>query len=250
VADRGTVTLLEEVLEVHGGAARWQAAQRVHARARSGGFLLRSRVPGTRFADYRLTVDLDARTTILDPFPEPGLRGVFERGETRVEREDGEVVASRTEPRKAFFGRAGVRRNLRWDALDATYFAGYAMWNYLSFPPLLLQPGVAVRELSPWRSDGEELRRLEADFPAGLDTHSPRQTFYIDAGGRLRRHDYVAEVVGRWARAAHLCADHENADGLLFPTRRWVRPIGPRNRPLPFPTMVWIHVTDLRVESG
>jgi hypothetical protein len=145
------MTLVDEALEAHGGAARWQAAKRVRAHARSGGFLLRTRVPGNRFADYRLTVDLDERRTVMDPFPEPEVRGVFERGEARLEREGGEVVASRRDPRKAFFGRAGLRRNFRWDALDATYFAGYAMWNYLSFPLLLTRPDVEVREISPWR---------------------------------------------------------------------------------------------------
>jgi hypothetical protein len=145
------MTLVDEALEAHGGAARWQAAKRVRARARSGGFLLRTRVPGNRFADYHLTVDLDERRTVMDPFPEPEVRGVFERGEARLEREGGEVVASRRDPRKAFFGRAGLRRNFRWDALDATYFAGYAMWNYLSFPLLLTRPDVEVREISPWR---------------------------------------------------------------------------------------------------
>ena len=243
------MTLLDDALEAHGGATRWQAARQVRARARSGGFLLRTRVPGNRFADYRLTVDLDERRTVMDPFPEPGIRGVFDRGEARLEREGGEVVASRGDPRKAFFGRAGLRRNLRWDALDATYFAGYAMWNYLSFPRLLVQPGVEITELEPWRSGEAELRRIEVKFPESLDTHSRRQRFYLDAGGLLVRHDYVAEVVGGWARAAHLCADHVEAAGLVFPTRRWVRPIGPRNRPLPLPTMVWIRLADLRVDT-
>jgi hypothetical protein len=244
------VTVPDDVLEAHGGAARWQAVRRVHARARSGGFLIRTRVPGTRFAEYRLAVDLDERRTVFDPFPEHGVRGVFDAGAARLERQDGEVIASRAEPRRAFFGRSGLRRNVRWDPLDAVYFAGYAMWNYLSFPALLLRPDVDVREASPWLSSGEELRRLEVGFPEGLDTHSPTQTFYLDGRGLLRRHDYVADVVGRWAKAAHLCADHVEADGLVFPTRRWVRPIGPRNRPLPFPTMVWIRITDLRVETG
>lgn len=244
------MTLLDEVLEAHGGAARWRVARRVYVHARSGGFLLRTRVPGTRFADYRLTVDLAEPRAVLDPFPESGVRGVFDRGAARLERGDGEVIASRSEPRGAFFGRPGLRRNFRWDPLDATYFAGYAMWNYLSFPLLLSRPDVEVREISPWRSDGEELRRLEVDFPESMDTHSPRQTFYFDAAGRLVRHDYVAEVVGGWAKAAHLCADHVDADGLVFPTRRRVRPIGPHNHPLPFPTMVWIRLTDLRVDTG
>ena len=49
--------LLEEVLEAHGGLERWRAARSITARVRSGGFLLRTRVPGNRFADYRITVE-------------------------------------------------------------------------------------------------------------------------------------------------------------------------------------------------
>ena len=240
------MTLVEEVLEAHGGRARWEAAGTVRAHGRSGGLLLRSRVPGTHFADYRLIVDIEERRTVFDPFPEPGVRGVFERGSVRLERHDGDVLASRSEPRPYFFGRSGIRRTFRWDALDATYFAGYAMWNYLSFPLLLTRPEVTVREIEPWHG----LRRLEAGFEHGLDTHSSRQTFYFDSDGLLARHDYVAYVVGRWARAAHLCGDHVTADGLVFPTRRRVRPIGPRNRPAPFPTMVWIELANLAVETG
>ena len=74
------------------------------------------------------------------------------------------------------------------------------------------------------------------------------QTFYFDSALMLRRHDYVAEVVGRWARAAHMCADHVEAGGLTFPTRRWVRPIGPGNRPLPAPTLVSLQLFEIEVE--
>jgi hypothetical protein len=138
----------------------------------------------------------------------------------RIERHDGEVLSSRQEARAAFFGRAGLRRNLRWDPLDSVYFAGYAMWNYLTFPYLLTRDGVEVSDGDTWPEGGETWRRLDASFPPDIDTHSRRQTFYVDAGGRLRRHDYVPEVIGRWARSAHYCADHVQAGGLLFPTRR------------------------------
>ena len=242
--------LLDEVLEAHGGAERWRAARTITASARSGGLLLRTRVPGNRLADYRLTVAPAERRVVLDPFPEAGLRGVFDGGEARIERADGEVVESRPDPRPAFFGRSGLRRNLRWDALDAAYFAGYAMWNYMTFPHLLTLPEVEVDEGEPWSAGGEQLRRIEATFDAGLDTHSRRQVFYVDGDGLLRRHDYTAEVVGGWAKAAHQSADHVESGGLVFATRRWVRPVGPRNRPLPFPTLVWIQLDDIIVETG
>jgi hypothetical protein len=241
--------LLDEVLEAHGGLERWRAARTVQARVRSGGFLIRTRVPGNRFADYRLTVDMKEPRAVMDPFPRTGQRGVFDRGEARIEGEGGEVLASRADPRAAFFGRAGLRRNLRWDALDSTYFAGYAMWNYLTTPLLLMRDGIRLAEGNPWREADQEWRCLEVDFPSDLDTHSPRQTFYVDSSRLIRRHDYTAEVVGGWAKAAHLVADHREFDGLTFPTRRRVRPRGPRNRVLPGPTLVWIDLDEIRVET-
>ena len=241
--------LLDEVLEAHGGLERWRAARTVKARVRSGGLLIRTRVPGNRFADYRLTVDVDQPRAVIDPFPKDGQRGVFEHGAARIESDSGDLVASRDDPRAAFFGRPGLRRNLRWDALDSAYFAGYAMWNYLTTPLLLTRDGVEVAEGEPWRQGDEEWRRLEVTFPEGLDTHSRRQSFYFDAQGRLRRHDYVAEVVGRWARAAHYCAEHAQAGGLVFPTRRWVRQIRPGNTSLPFPTLVRLELSELHVDA-
>jgi hypothetical protein len=249
VAAGGAVAdpLLAEALEAHGGAERWRTAKTITADARSGGLLIRTRVPGTRFADYRVTVSVGDELTIFDPFPEPGRRGVFDHGAVRIESAGGEVVSERTAPRPEFSGRAGLRRNFRWDALDSVYFAGYAMWNYLNTPYLLARADVEARTGDVWSQEGEHWRRLEVTFPDGFDTHSREQTFYFDERGMLRRHDYVADVVGRWTHAAHHCADHVEAGGLVFPTRRWVRPIGPGNRSLPFPTMVWIELDDIRV---
>ena len=47
------------MLEAHGGLERWRAARHDSGRVRSGGLLIRTRVPGNRFADYRLTVEVD-----------------------------------------------------------------------------------------------------------------------------------------------------------------------------------------------
>lgn len=242
------MALLDEVLDAHGGGERWRAARRISARIRSGGLLVRTRMAGNRFADCRFEVEVAEPRAVADRFPRDGERAVFDRGAVRVETVDGEVLESRTDARSAFFGLSGLRRNLRWDALDSIYFAGYAMWNYLTTPLLLTREGVEVKRGEPWRADGETWHRLEARFPHGLDTHSPEQTFYFDADRMLRRHDYVAEVIGGWAHAAHLCADQVEAGGLVFPTSRRVRPIGPGNRALPFPTMVSLELSQIEVE--
>jgi hypothetical protein len=241
--------LLAEVLEAHGGLERWRAVVAIDARIRSGGLLLVTRMPGNRLSSYRIRIEVGEPYAVCRPFPREGERAVFDRGRVRIETDAGDVVASRGDPRAAFFGLAGLRRNLRWDALDATYFAGYALWNYLTTPLLLTRDGVRVAAGERWREADQEWRRLEVDFPPDLDTHSAHQTLYVDSSGLIRRHDYTAEVVGGWAKAAHLLADHREINGLSFPTRRWVRPRGPRNRVLPGPTLVWIDLDEIRVET-
>jgi hypothetical protein len=241
------VSLLDEVLEAHGGRERWAGARRVRARIRSGGLLPQTRARQLLGgALLEIGIGEPRGSAIADA--DPGHRAVFDHGEVRIETLDGEVLESRRDPRAMFFGRSGLRRNVRWDDLDATYFAGYAWWNYLNHPYLLTHEGMRVRELATWRQDDETWRRLEARFPAGLDTHSPLQVFYYDRELRLRRHDYTADVIGGLARAAHLCADHAEVGGLLFPTRRRVMPRGPGNRPLPFPTLVALHLSEIEVE--
>jgi hypothetical protein len=61
--------LLDEVLEAHGGLARWRKVRTVQARVRTGGLLIRTRVPGNRLADSHLTVYVQEPRTVLDPFP-------------------------------------------------------------------------------------------------------------------------------------------------------------------------------------
>lgn len=186
----------------------------------------------------------------FDPLGVPD-RASFDAGTVRRIGANGATVEERADPRSLFFGRSGLRRNLRWDALDTAYFAGYAMWNYLATPLLLTREGVEVREGEPWSAPGgERWRRLDATFPEPLHTHSRQQTFWFGPDGLLRRHDYTAEVVGGWAKAGHLVSDHREFDGLVFPTRRRVKPRGPANRTLPGPTLVWLDLDEIEVESG
>lgn len=241
-------TLLDEVLEAHGGTERWRTARTVSARARLGG-LLRTRMPGNKLADVRIEVDLTRPHVRLVGFPQEGSVGIFDDGEARVETADGEILAQRAGARAAFRGLSGLRRNLRWDALDTSYFAGYAMWNYVSTPFLLAREDVRVEDGEDWTEPGgsEPWRRLEVTFPDGVPTHSARQTFYFDPLRLLRRHDYVAEPIGRWAHGAHYTSEHVDSGGLVFPTVRRVLPIGRGNRALSRPAMVTADISAIEV---
>lgn len=200
-------------------------------------------------ASVIVRVEFGEQRAAFDGFPEQRQRAVFDRGEVRIETTEGEVIGVRRNPRAAFRGRTGLRRNFRWDALDAAYFAGYAWWNYLATPLLLTRERVAVGEGDAWQDGHERWQRLEVIFPPEIHTHSQRQTFYVDTAGLIRRHDYVAEPIGRWARAAHYCHEHREFEGLVFPTRRRVRPRGPGGRSLPGPTLVALDIERIDVEA-
>jgi len=239
--------LLDEVLAAHGGLERWQSVNALTAHGRFGG-LLSSRFPGNRMASVTVRVHLAQQYAVFQDFPNVDRRAVFDRGEVRIETPEGDVVESRPDARAAFAGLSGLRRNVRWDALDVAYFTGYAWWNYLTTPFLLTRDGVTVTEGDTRSESGEQWRRLEVSFPPNVHTHSRQQTFHVDSVGLIRRHDYVAEPVGRWARAAHYCSNHQPSAGLVFPMRRRVQPRVPGGRVLRHPTLVALDIDKIEVE--
>lgn len=234
--------LLEKAIEAHGGLARWQSVGEVRAKVSGGGFGFAAKFPASP-AKPRGALRGEARVstatprTILAPYPGPGRRGLFEADLVRIESEDGQVLAERRNPRTAF---RDFRHNLWWDHLDLLHFVGYALWNYLNTPFLLLWPGIEYREVPPWDEKGEHWRRLAVTFPPDLPTHSREQVFYFDAAGLLRRLDYTAEPFGSWARCANYAWQHQTFSGLVVPTRRKVLLRKSSGRPRPRPTFVWI----------
>jgi hypothetical protein len=125
------------------------------------------------------------------------------------------------------------------------YFAGYALWNYLSFPFLLAGPGVDIQDACK-PGDGQR-RMLLANFPADFPTHSRRQVFHISPDGSLLRHDYVAQVLGAYAAGANICLASQTIRSLRFYSSRRVYPRIGADVVMPWPTLVWIELANFAV---
>jgi hypothetical protein len=174
-----------------------------------------------------------------------GMLGIFSGDAVRIETESGECVQERHKSRSAF---SNLRHKIWWDHLDALHFAGYALWNYFTTPFLLRRPEIRTRKLPPWQENNESWQRLHTTFPPDLLTHSPEQTFYFDAEGLLKRHDYTALVFGNFAKAAHYSWRHKKVNGIPFPTRRRVFPRKKDGSPLHRVTLVSIDIEAIEVE--
>lgn len=243
MAQRDIQAILDASIAAHGGAEFWRGLGGLDIQLSASGFLFVAKGrPVLRHA--HMWASATEPRFVFHDYPRPGWRGeLIGDDEVRILDPEGRVMASRVRPREAF---RGLRRQFRWDELDFLYFGGYATWNYLTTPFIFLRPGFSFELLPPIHGPQGEITRLRATFPPDIPTHSRTQVFYFDAQGLLTRLDYTAEVVGGWARAAHLCEDYHDFGGLKAPTRRRVRPLFIGDKPMRFPNLVALDIDDIR----
>ena len=234
-------TLVQLTLDAHGGLERWRKFHHVSAHLRTDGVLWALKHQQGVIADVNVRVALGREWASHSPFVEPNWHTSFEPHRVAIETTEGRVVEERLDPRDSFAGH-GIATP--WDRLHLAYFAGYAMWTYLTTPFLFTVAGVGTEELQPWRENGETWRRLKATFPPGVATHSTVQIFYVGSDGLLKRHDYDADVLGG-SPAAHYVHEYRDISGLLVPTRRKVLGRRPDGTPAPDPLLVTIDLSDV-----
>jgi len=237
--------LLEQVVEAHGGRSRWQTVESIEASLSSGGFAFASRLQPFALLGLKIRVNPHGCQVVLEGFCRDDCRGIWTPNHVQIRNANDVLVCERQEPRKQF--RRWVKQ-FRWDKLDILYFAGYALWNYLSFPFVLDLPGVVVAEKES--ANAQASSQLVASFPLSVPTHSATQSFHLDASHLLVRHDYTADVIGSWAHAANCCLASERVDGLRFYTRRKVYPLLRQRTVLSFPILVWIELDDIKVKMA
>lgn len=235
--------IINKVIDAHGGVSRWMSITRLEANISAWGLLFKAKRRPTLNRVW-VAAEIDKPNFTFFDFPRTGqMSELIGEEEVRILDSDKKILVRRSQPRKAF---RGLRRQLYWDVLDFVYFGGYATWNYLVTPFLFLREDFQIEELTPLTTSHGTYLRLQVQFPAALPTHCKTQVFYFDENYLLRRLDYTAEVVGRWARAAHTCGKYKTFDGFNIPTRRRVRPLVFRYLPLQGPILVALDIHDVR----
>jgi len=206
--------VIERACAAHGGEERWRRLDlQLEMRTLTGLVPFIKGVGKTFPMPGRVRINPAAGRAVFEDYPAPGTRAHFDRGTLWLEDPGGRRHSGTANHRASF---AGWRKWRRWQPLDALYFFGYAATHYHALP-FTLPEARLVRHRA--RADGDT---LTVDLPAALHTHSGRQTFHFDGQGLIRRHDYVAEIVGWWARGAHFWRNYITVDGVPVARTRHV----------------------------
>ncbi|TFW25985.1 hypothetical protein [Duganella callida] len=234
--------LIEQAIEAHGGLERWKSFSKLSAHLSQGGILWPLKGHGGKLDEVEVSIALHRQSTSHAPFGAPGRRTAVTPQRAVIETVSGEVLDALEQPRDSF---AGFGLETPWSEAQLAYFVGYAMWNYLTLPFAFAESGFGFEELSPWQENGETWRRVQVSYPAGIATHSPVQTFYFAADGKLRRHDYDVDINGG-TPAVHYFHDYGTFDGISMPTRHLIYVRDADGGHQPEPLVVSIVVSDIR----
>lgn len=230
---------LQRALAAYGGEAFWRKARSIRATVSTTGlaFVLKRQRP---FAGVRAECSVREPHVRITPIDRSGNTGILKGADVFLENPSGIEIGSRQNARSLFpYG----RRLFWWDSLDQAYFAGYALWNYLAFPAHLLRTDIRWEENGP--------HRLVATFPDHLPTHSRRQEFLFDPEtGLLRQHNYTADVMGGWARAANRVLEHGTWSGIPYPSHRVVTPRKKDGSPAGGPVLIDLIIHDWSVTTA
>jgi hypothetical protein len=235
------VDLLETVIEAHGGLERWGQLQTVSARLVQGGALWALKGQAGVLDDVHVTASLHEERVSHRPFGAPDRRSAFTPQRVAIETDSGDVVEALEEPRASF---AHHTVETPWTTLQLAYFAGCAMWTYLTQPFTFALPGFETAELEPWHEAGEEWRCLRVVWPSYLATHSTQQVLYFGGDGLIRRHDYEVEISGGTS-AAHYISGYSQVAGIMVPSEHRIFPRTPDGQSLDEPLIVSIDVSEV-----
>ncbi len=174
------IKILHEVIEAHGGMAYWNSIGALDMEISARGFLFTAkRRPALNHVRMR-AYTYEPRFTFFD-FPQPGLTAeLLANNRVQILNSQGEVIAERANPREAFHG---MRRFFSWDDLDFIYSAGYATWNYLTTPFMLMRKGFTIEALEPLEGS-LGLKPLPGPTLVEIDVHDVQPVLLDLSSGR------------------------------------------------------------------
>lgn len=210
-------SLLQEIIDAHGGLRRWQALSDLVTEVEVEGQMFPWVPPQYSIPHSRIFFSLRRQHIVmltdagnLRFLIEPNLVSVFGERDAKLE------VIRREEPVSWFWGGDGS-----WDLLRTAYVQGFGIRRCVTAPFLYTTPGFITEEVEPWEEDGEIWRVLKISFPSRIEVGARVQYEYFGSDGFLRRTRYSLNIPGFHDFVNYVCA-YKNVDGIWLPTARQV----------------------------
>jgi hypothetical protein len=233
--------LLAFAINAHGGLGRWNRFTKVEADVSIDGAIWYAKQLPRILVDKVFEVATREQHVAVAPYGGKDSRLIYTPERVWFEGPDGAVLESRHNPEHAF---AGQTAETPWDKFHAGFFAGEALWTYLTLPFLYTYPGFVVEEIEPRRENGETWRSLKATFPDSVTSHTKTQITRFDPDGLMRRHDYTVDILGG-AAGANYTSDYRDFQGIKMPTKRRIYPRDADMQKVPEPLLVSIDFRSL-----
>lgn len=208
--------LLNTAIEAHGGLRRWRQFQTLRAELSIAGAIWDvKRQPGL-LTDKTFEIRTHEERLSITPFLDATSRMIFTPARQVLETIAGSPIETREQPERAFQGQT---RETPWDQFQVAFFAGEALWTYLTLPFLYTYPGFQSEEIESWTENGERWRRLQVTFPDHIVSHTKTQITHFGPDGLMRRHDYTVDILGG-ATGANYTTNYQECQGIMMPMTR------------------------------
>lgn len=226
--------LLAFAVDAHGGLDRWNEFTTLRAELTIDGAIWSIKQQPGLLHDKVFEIRTHEEHLTVTPFSAPDLRSVFTPERIVIETLEGAPVETREDPEAAFVGQ---KLEDAWDRFHVAFFAGEALWTYLTSPFLYTYPGFECEEIAPWQEDGEEWRSLKVTFPDHIVSHHKTQITRFGPDGLMRRHDYTVDILGG-ATGANYTTNYKEFQGIKMPTTRRIYAYDEATRKVPEPLLV------------
>lgn len=208
----------EKIIRSHGGWETWDSLEEVELRVKIfNGFFVLIKGLGRSFKGPTEVViqPKNKKTVFFRETPQGEIyQDIYHNGKVT------------TGPHKKVIenGREIFQRRMfeQWQVPHFTYFFGYALVNYCSYPFILAESELLSYEI------GQKSSCFEIKFADGYHNHCQVQKFYFNSDYLLHYHEYVPELSGVPLFAAHHTENYEDHNGFKVARLRRVCPrIGP-----------------------
>lgn len=210
-----TRTLIDDIMDAHGGQHLFAMYRRAQGRFRIEGDLWSTRGGPSASVGGLFELGLLDQTVRLHCTDPRSIESNFTPKVLAIDSADGGYVETQYNPRSSF-AETGVDRP--WDDFQLAYICSYSIWNVVTQPFLFASAGFEVAELQPHQVGRETIRRAQISYPPHIPGHASKIMCHVGIDGMMRWQEFQFDLLS--ASVTSVLKDFVQIQGIRFASRR------------------------------